>query len=191
MRSSHYRGSDKIVYKLKFARKINFNSFIISTNFIHIQFTQCLDVAKEARPRESQRADPLGLDFNSQIIIISTNFIHIQFTQCLDGAIIWKEWKCYKCYKIRFSWNWDHWNNLNLRRKKKSRRSRRWRRRKMRSGKEREDQPEGFHQVSDQSDLTGPRKPHSKQYRDGPTDKVGYRVMWPWLKTVSTKKYLC
>ena len=39
----------------------------------------------------------------------------------------------------------------------------------MRSGEERGDGPEGFHQVSDQSDLTGPRKPHSKQYGDGQT----------------------
>ena len=49
----------------------------------------------------------------------------------------------------------------------------------MRSGEERGDRPEGFHQVSDQLDLTGPRKPHSKQYgdrrtkgpRDGGTDR--------------------
>ena len=40
----------------------------------------------------------------------------------------------------------------------------------MRSGEERGDRPEGFHQVSDQSDLTGPRKPHAKQYGDGRTD---------------------
>ena len=57
----------------------------------------------------------------------------------------------------------------------------------MRSGEEREDRPEGLHQVSDQSDLTGLRKIHSKQYGDGrtdgrtdrPTDKVSYRVMLP------------
>ena len=41
----------------------------------------------------------------------------------------------------------------------------------MRSGEESEDRPEGLHQVSDQSNLTGLRKPHSKQYRDGPTDQ--------------------
>ena len=41
----------------------------------------------------------------------------------------------------------------------------------MRSGEEREDRPEGLHQVSDQSDLTGPRKPHSKQYGDGQTKR--------------------
>ena len=54
----------------------------------------------------------------------------------------------------------------------------------MRSGEEREDRPEGLHQVSDQSDLTWLRKTHSKQYGDGPTDpptnpqtdKVSYRV---------------
>ena len=40
----------------------------------------------------------------------------------------------------------------------------------MRSGEEREDRPEGLHQVSDQLDLTGLRKPHSKQYRDGWAD---------------------
>ena len=40
----------------------------------------------------------------------------------------------------------------------------------MRSGEEREDRPEGLHQVLDQSDLTGLRKPHSKQYGDGSTD---------------------
>ena len=40
----------------------------------------------------------------------------------------------------------------------------------MRSGEEREDRPEGFHQVSDQSDLTWPRKLHSMQYGDGRRD---------------------
>ena len=57
----------------------------------------------------------------------------------------------------------------------------------MRSGEEREDRPEGLHQVSDQSDLTGLRKTHSKQIGDGPsdrptdrpTDKVSYRVAAP------------
>ena len=64
----------------------------------------------------------------------------------------------------------------------------------MRSGEEREDRPEGLHQVSDQSDLTGLRKTYSKQYGDGPTDwrmdqrtdgpthKVSYRVALPRLK---------
>ena len=54
----------------------------------------------------------------------------------------------------------------------------------MRSGEERGDRPEGFHQVSDQSDLKRLRKTHSKQYGDGRrdpgtdpgTDKVSYRV---------------
>ena len=41
----------------------------------------------------------------------------------------------------------------------------------MRSGEEREDRPEGLHQVSDQSDLTGLRKPYSKQYGDGQTNQ--------------------
>ena len=40
----------------------------------------------------------------------------------------------------------------------------------MRSGEEREDRLEGLHQVSDQSDLTGLRKIHSKQYGDGRTN---------------------
>ena len=41
----------------------------------------------------------------------------------------------------------------------------------MRSGEEREDRPDGLHQVTDQLDLTGKRKPHSKQYGDGQTDR--------------------
>ena len=57
----------------------------------------------------------------------------------------------------------------------------------MRSGEEREDRPEGRHQVSDQLDLTGLRKTHSKQHGDRPTgeptnrltNKVGYRVTLP------------
>ena len=40
----------------------------------------------------------------------------------------------------------------------------------MRSGEERGDRPEGFHQVSDQSDLKRLRKTHSKHIGDGPTD---------------------
>ena len=55
----------------------------------------------------------------------------------------------------------------------------------MRSGEERGYRPEGLHQVSDQSDLTGLRKNHSKQYGDGTTNqptnrrtdtKLSYRV---------------
>ena len=53
----------------------------------------------------------------------------------------------------------------------------------MRSGEEREDRPEGLHQVSDRSDLTGLREIYSEQHGDGPTDqqpdKVSYRVMLP------------
>ena len=41
----------------------------------------------------------------------------------------------------------------------------------MRSGEEREDRPEGLHQISDQSDLTGLRKPHTKQYGDRRMDQ--------------------
>ena len=46
---------------------------------------------------------------------------------------------------------------------------------------ERWDQPEGLHQVTDQSDLTELREIYSGQYGDGLTDqwpnKVSYRVM--------------
>ena len=48
----------------------------------------------------------------------------------------------------------------------------------MRSAEERGDRPEGFHQISDQSDLTGPRKPHSKQYGDGQTHRQTNKVSY-------------
>ena len=66
----------------------------------------------------------------------------------------------------------------------------------MRSGEERGDRPESFHQVSDQTDLKRLRKTHSKHIGDGRTDrrtdrqtnrptdrKVSYRDARMHLKT--------